>query len=89
MNNWPLKSQKFNRTEQRWFVFRQKDAGLYIREGKNAWTLNVELAHLFLGEHGRIEYSLDAKFVDIADIEPVEVIPKLNGNVSFNIKGDE
>jgi len=83
-----MNNQKFTRKEQRFFVFRHRETGLYIREGEKLWTLNIELAHLFLADGDRIAIDLMPELgpTKIFDIDILEVIPKLNGTVTFNIE---
>ena len=83
-----MKHQKFNRKIQRFFVFKHKESGLYIREGAKLWTINIELAHLFIATGDKIACDFDPELAHIVDVEPLEVIPKLNGHIEFNIAKD-
>lgn len=82
-------TQKFAREIQRFFVFRHKETGLYIREGEKLWTINIELAHIYIATEDQAAYEFGPELARIEDIAILEVIPKLNGTVSINIKGDK
>ena len=86
-----MKNQHFNRTHQRVFAFKSKATGLFLREGGKVWTISIELAELFLGRDGKIaiETESDDRFSQVEELEPVEVIPKLNGTIKYNIQADK
>ena len=58
---------------------------MYIREGEKVWTINIELAHLYLGINGTIGFEFGLEFAHIDALDIIEVIPKINGTVEFNI----
>ena len=83
-----MKNQHFSRSRQRIFAFKSKSTGLYLREDGERWTLNIELAELFLAANGKIalEVAADPRVTFADEVAPVEVIPKRNGTIKFNIQ---